>query len=179
MSKKNLTPNVSEHIKQFRIDKGNGKRLTQKEAAKLLGISVPSLKRYEHGISCPTDSTAKVMQGYTGIIYPYWTGITDCKDWESYKEERIANAQKDREDEERKKALREEGYRKKMLFEVCGYKYSVTDGNTASSKHYIANFEDLSKKTCFSDDEFNTLLSDIRSLIEFKCFKKEQKGNQP
>ncbi len=45
------------------------KNLTQKEAAKLIGISAPSLAKYESGDRFPNIPTLKKMEEVYGVSY--------------------------------------------------------------------------------------------------------------
>ena len=52
-------------LKAARVNKG----LTQKEAAKLIGISLPSLAKYENGDRFPSIPTLKNMEAVYGVTY--------------------------------------------------------------------------------------------------------------
>ena len=52
-------------LKAARVNKG----LTQKEAAKLIGVSAPSLANYEKGKSFPNVPTLKKIEEVYGVSY--------------------------------------------------------------------------------------------------------------
>lgn len=186
MSKNSLTFRASQHIKEFRLNNSTGKKMSQEEAAEALGISVSSLKRFENGSHAPSARAAKVMQSFTGIIYPYWKGETDCKTWEAYKHERIVAAQADKKDKEYRKTLQEEINRRETLFASCGYRYTyltsaqvdfagidpANEYSDATEQHCIASFQNLSQKTYLSTNELEALITELRETIAFTCFKK-------
>jgi len=64
---------ISKRIKKARIDKG----ITQAEAASLLGVSLPSISRYEQGHREPDVQLLHKMSNLYGVPLTYLIGLDD------------------------------------------------------------------------------------------------------
>lgn len=193
MKEKNTTQRVSEHIKQFRNKNSTRKKLTQQEAADALGISLPTLKRYEKGETAPSESYARDMEKETGIIYKYWMGETECKSWNEYYAEIEKTESQGANDYI--KAKSEELEQRRILFNRCGYHYKFLDGTvydfaecspTPDSSiiyhsyhpHQLTSFEEPDKHYYFNQEELDDLISQMKDMIVLACFKKERATQQ-
>lgn len=187
---------VSEHIKQFISKTPTRKKLTQKEAAEALGISLATLKRYIICEKTPSKNYAKAMETATGIIYPYWMGETECKTWIEY----YAEIEKCEYEGmvEYEQEIAEEVERRRILFSRLGYRYeSLEDDNKlmtalflpvstqkityadaqqyyiAAHPHKLTSLYAPEKSYYFDQKELNDLLNQLGDIIAFACFKKD------
>lgn len=193
MKEKNTSKIASEHIKQFRFNTPARKKMTQQEAANALGISLPTLKRYEKGETTPSESYAKGMEKETGIIYKYWMGETECKTWNEYYTEIEKCELQGMGDYIKEKS--EELEQRRILFNKCGYHYKFLEGaiydfSECSSPsdstmiyqsyhpHQLTSFEEPDKHYYFNQTELDALISQMKDMIVLACFKKDRATQQ-
>lgn len=155
-------------------------RITYKTLAENIGVAEATVRNYVHLRSTMNREIAHSFQQYTGIIWQYWIGETDCKTLEEYQIEQFEAASEAyneiQEDERRRIGL----YR--AIFDSCGFQYENVSytpayefNPEAEGSHRITNRDAPKITAVFSDSEINDLFSRLHDMIEFECYKKSNR----
>lgn len=154
---------------------------TYKDLAESIGISEATIRNYAHQRSAMDSSVARLFQEYTGIIWPYWIGETDCRTWEEHQIEQFEAASEAYAEMQEEELQRIEQY--KALFTVCGFQYenlalspAYEFDPQAAAPHCIIGKNTPALSVKLNDTELNSLVDRLRAAIELECFLKSKQA---
>ena len=171
------------------------RKLTQEALVDLLGdgFSVPTLQRYEGGKTVIPPKKAKKLEALTGVIKEFWTGETVAETKEFYETLYLEEIAEQEWNTQFNKSISEERQRFEQFFSVLGY--SFEDTNRADAKDageafdlglfavgpyeiYENNSDDV-PPTLLSHKDLLDLISQIKDLVAFTCYKKNRQHHFP
>lgn len=182
---------VGKRIRYLREKEG----LSQTKLAQMLYCSRQQIGFYENG-KCPVPSyIAEKMANIFHVIPPYILCESNETSWNTWDSELEKAEDEGLTQWENKQA--EEKEKKRVLFSMCGYQYRYLDGPSydfasllpdadkdkelllykAYHPHELTDLSAPDKHYYFDESELEVLISSLKDVIAFTCFKKEQKGD--
>lgn len=159
---------------------------TQENLAEELGISVATIRNYEYGIyPVPKEYIRKLSELSKGdFCEEYLSGETEIKTQAAYNKFCDENEWwPDPDEDNRTHSLKEKRIRK-ILFAACGYRYigegmaeydfmEIIQGTESPKEsNMLEPMDGSSPVMYFTDDEINSLITELKDHISFTCYKK-------
>lgn len=170
------------------------KNLTQADLAEELDTSVSTVQRYEYGTTQISQDNAEKLEILTGIIKEYWRGESDYCDRESYQYWSWSQEALNAAENLCTTNIKAEQQKFAQFFSVLGYTFEDTDLAFADDET-LAAFDlglwttgpyRISKADAPDDSfatltykEFLALISQMKELVEFTCYKKQKQDHFP